>query len=101
MKLKHPISVSSLSFKKNRWTRTAAAAWLAEHGYGSFKVRSFGSTKNYWRARVREVKPNTCRYRVEHWGSSGILATYCIPKKRKPKVVDLSRMARSLNKEVA
>ena len=100
-RLKYPIEVSSLSFSKEKWTRSEAVKWLREHEYGEFKVAGFKATKNYWRVQVVVVEPNTCRYRQEHWGSSGIMATYCIPKNRSPKTVNLGRVARVLKTKAA
>ena len=100
-KLKDPIVVSSLSFDKARWTRGRAARWLRDHDYGEFKVQAFEGTKNYWRMRVLDVAPNSCNYRREHWGASGILATYCVPKRRAGKVVSLGRVAQGLRRMVA
>lgn len=102
-KLKHPIRVSSLAFHKDRWTRREAVAWLRSHGHGSFRAADFSSTKNYWTVRLLEVPKNTCDYRREHWGESGILATYCVPKARAPKVVriDFDRVSRSIKRRRA
>lgn len=97
-RLKHPIRVSSLSFHKGSWTRREAIGWLKEHDYGRFRASDFTSSKNYWGIRVIDVAPNTCNYRRQHWGNSGILATYCVPKARAPKVqaLDFGSIARRI-----